>query len=308
MGVQCRISLFAANLASAEIAAQAAFHRIAEIDASVSDYRVDSDVALLARAADTREFVAIRSDTSRLLEHSQSVWHATSGAFDPTVGPVTRLWRKSRASRVMPAPDVLESARSLVDFSRVERSLPGSTQRCRLAPGMSLDFGAIAKGYAADEAVKVLASLGYPSSLVSLAGDIAAGDAPPSSRGWEIQINSGQGIEPEGTAFIANLCVSTSGDTEQVIEIQGVRYSHIIDPRLGWAISDRRSVTTFSPRGWEADGCATGLCVLGPAAAAQVCDARPELAAVFFVSDSHSVRRVTMGNLQTISHANITWR
>ena len=308
MGVQCRISLFAANLSSAESAAQEAFDRIAEIEAAVSDYRVDSDVALLEKAAAHTDYVALRSDTSRLLGDSQRVWQATSGAFDPTVGPITRLWRKSRSSHMMPAPEALQAARAAVGFSRLTRTIAGSTPLCRLQKGMSLDFGAIAKCYAADEAVKVLANVGCRSSLVALAGDVAAGDAPPSSRGWEVQIFSGQGTEPEGVAVIANLCVSTSGDTEQFVEIDGVRYAHIIDPRRGWALTERRSVTTFSTRGWEADGCATGLCILGPDAASGVFFARPDLAAVFFTPTNHGVSRTTMGNAQTLARAHITWR
>jgi len=124
--------------------------------------------------------------------------------------------------------------------------------------GMQLDLGAIAKGYAADEALKTLRSLGVRRALIAVSGDIAAGDAPPGTKGWRI------GLEPAGgEILLRNAAVSTSGDTEQVREIEGVRYSHIIDPKTGLGLRSEIAVTVIARRGLDADPIATAVSVLG---------------------------------------------
>ena len=125
-------------------------------------------------------------------------------------------------------------------------------------PGMQLDLGGIAKGYAADEALATLRARGIKSALVAVGGDIAIGDAPPGQQGWRI------GLEPVGGELLLhNAAVSTSGDTEQFREIGGVRYSHIIDPKTGRGITSRIAVTVVARRGLEADPIATAISVLG---------------------------------------------
>ena len=127
--------------------------------------------------------------------------------------------------------------------------------------GMLLDFGGIGKGHAAECAVQVLRARGRGRCLVALAGDIAAGDPPPGERGWKIEIAG-----MKGELRLANGAVSTAGDAEQFGEIEGVRYSHIIEPRTLVGMTARRMVTVISfgeGCGARADGLDTPLCVLG---------------------------------------------
>jgi thiamine biosynthesis lipoprotein len=118
---------------------------------------------------------------------------------------------------------------------------------------MLLDLGGIGKGYAADEALKVLGTFGITSALVACSGDIAVSKAPPGRDGWRIDIAPLPGAKDTPQLVLVDAAVSTSGDAEQFVEIGGVRYSHLIDPRTGMPLTGRRSVTVVARRGIQAD-------------------------------------------------------
>jgi thiamine biosynthesis lipoprotein len=127
---------------------------------------------------------------------------------------------------------------------------------------MLLDFGGIAKGFAADEALRVLRDRGITRALVVFGGDVVAGDAPPGEAGWTISVAS------VGSAvLVANAAIATSGDAEQFVEVDGVRYSHIIDPRTGNALTGTGQVSIRARRGIEADALSTAVSVLDSAGA-----------------------------------------
>src|SRR5207244_4652019 len=115
-------------------------------------------------------------------------------------------------------------------------------------PNMRLDLGGIAKGYAADEAVKAVLACGISRVLVRASGDIAAADPPPGQRGWRVAIAPLNPDDPPARFVeIANRAISTSGDARQHLVINGRRYSHILDPRTGQPLSSRSSVTVLAP-------------------------------------------------------------
>ena len=127
---------------------------------------------------------------------------------------------------------------------------------------MRLDFGGIVKGYSADRALGILKKAGFPSSIVAASGDIAVGDAPPREAGWRIGIET-LGSELTGTVLLKNVAVSTSGDTRQAVEIDGVRYSHIVDPKTGLGLTERIGVTIIAPNATSTDSYATAVSILG---------------------------------------------
>jgi thiamine biosynthesis lipoprotein len=134
-----------------------------------------------------------------------------------------------------------------------------------LTPGMQLDLGGIAKGYAADEALKLLrAKFGVTRALVAAAGDITCGDPPPGKDAWVVDIAPiARGQKPR-TLKLVNAAVSTSGDLEQFVEINGVRYSHIVDPRTGLGVTGRQSVTVIAPKGVQADSMTKAVMLMPP--------------------------------------------
>jgi thiamine biosynthesis lipoprotein len=264
MGTLFRIVLYAPSEAIASEAARAAFARVAELDGIMSDYRPSSELMQLCKKAGGAP-VRVSGDLYDILARSQEISRLTGGAFDVTVGPVVRLWRRSRRTRRLPNPDELARARKLVGYEKIR--LDGKERTVQLTvEGMLLDLGAIAKGYAVEAALEVLRRYGLTRALVSASGDIAAGDPPPGERGWKVGIaplDSSAG-EPSRFVLLNHAAVSTAGDTEQYVEIDGKRYSHIVDPHTGIGLTRRSSATVVARDGTTADGMDTAISVLGP--------------------------------------------
>ena len=148
--------------------------------------------------------------------------------------------------------------------------------------GMALDVGAIGKGYAASEAIEVLGGLGVSSALVAVSGDLAFSEAPPGQRGWRIGVHSGDPSVASVPAVLelTNAAVSTSGSSEQHVDIDGRRYSHIIDPSSGMGLVDDITVTVIAPHGLDADGLDTAVSVLGADRGLALIESRPGAAAL----------------------------
>lgn len=263
MGTSVRIVLYAADAATAEKAARAAFARIAELNKIMSDYDPDSELMRLCKHAGG-EAVPVSVDLCRVLEEAQKYATLSDGAFDVSIGPVVRLWRKARKTGVMPSADAIRQALERVDYRKIRLDAKGRTVRLLLM-GMMLDLGGIAKGYAADAALAVLRQHGITRALVALGGDIAVGEPPPGNDGWRIGIAPLRSPEePRHYLLLKNAGVSTAGDMHQAVEIDGKRYSHIIDPKTGIGLVGRRSATVIAPTATMSDGLDTGMCVMGP--------------------------------------------
>lgn len=265
MGVRARVELYAEGEHSAIAAAHAAFARIDALDRTLSDYMPTSELSQLS-ARSGGEPIEVSADLYRVLERSIEVSRASDGAFDVTIGPLVQLWRAARASGELPSAAAIDDARSRVDWRAIE--LDPQRRTARLAKrGMQLDVGAIGKGYAADAALETLRAAGITRCLVALSGDIRVGDPPPGRDGWRIA-SSVPEVDPAGPRGLtfADRGISTSGDTEQFVEIGGARYSHIVDPRTGLGLTSRTSVVVIAPDATTADALATAACVLGPSA------------------------------------------
>ena len=280
MGTTYRIVLYADTRTSGDAAAQRAFERIAVIDAQLSDYRPDSELSQVTAEA-VRHPVAVSPDLLRLLERAQQLARASDGAFDITVGPLTRLWRRARRQVALPSAADLAAARAVTGYRLLHVDPSAGTVEVD-RPGMRLDPGGIAKGYAADAALQVLHANGLRHALVAAGGDLALGAPPPGAAGWEVVL---AGLESGGTApdsplRLAQAGVSTSGDAEQWVEIGGVRYSHIVDPRTGIGVTGHTSVTVVAPDATTSDMLATAASVLGPEEGRRLIDRWPGTSAL----------------------------
>jgi FAD:protein FMN transferase len=264
MAVPFRIVLYAANPSQAKTAADAAFARVAELNTKLSDYDLDSELSKLSRMSGQGRFVPVSEDLWRVLEAAQHWAKRSDGAFDATVGPVVNLWRHARRLQQFPRADRLAEARSRVGYTNIVLDLEKRAVLLRV-PEMRLDLGGIAKGFAADEALRTLRRHGVQRALVAGAGDIRVGDPPPLSRAWKIELDSGgnTNMAPE-FVFLSNAAVATSGDLFQFLELDGVRYSHIVDPRTGVGLTNSATVAVIARDGMTADALATAVSVLGP--------------------------------------------
>jgi FAD:protein FMN transferase len=277
MGVPFRIVLYATNDAHAKIAGDAAFARIADLNAKLSDYDLESELSKLSRTSGVGHFVPVSDDLWRVLEASQHWANRTGGAFDITVGPVVNLWRHARRMQQLPRPDRLSEMRARVGYTNLVLD-PKNRSALLRVPEMRLDLGGIAKGFAADEALKTLREQGVARALVAAAGDIALGDPPPGSPGWKVEVDSGDTNAPSKVLLLSRAGVSTSGDLFQFLEIDGVRYSHIVDPHTGLGLTNSAVVAVIAPNGMTADALATAVSVLGPTEGLRLIKSTPRTA------------------------------
>lgn len=272
MGGTARIVLYAPDQYHATLATMAAFREIDRIEGILSDYRYHSESMQLVEK-DANQWHPASPELAEILALSREVWAASDGAFDPTVGPVTTLWRPAFKAGVLPNASALAKALEAVGMEHLEVDTARSRVRFD-RPGMRLDFGAIGKGYAAQRALDVLREHGSPSALVDLGGDLALGDAPPGNEGWRVLIDTGLDTPHEVT--LASVGIATSGDLYRHVEIGGVRYSHILDPKTGLGLTRRVAVTVIDPEPWRADALASAASVLGSEGSARLRAAFPQ--------------------------------
>ncbi len=293
MGVPFRAVVYAETPQSAEAASDAAFARIKVLNDIFSDYDPQSETRRLCAQAGDGAFHAVSREMIQVLEIAKE-WHKHShGAFDVTVGPIIKLWRKARKTKVMPKPEELAEAKALVGMDLVELNKEDQSVRLHKA-GMQLDFGGIAKGYAIEEALRVLAKRGIQSALVDGGGDLAVSAPPPGKAAWRIGVAPLKAeAKPSRHLLLTHQAVATSGDAFQFVEIDGLRYSHICDPKTGLGLSTRSAVTLIAPSATQADLLATALSILGPDKGFPLLKHAPKAAALFV--------RVAQGKVQTHS-------
>jgi thiamine biosynthesis lipoprotein len=292
MGTMFKIVLYAPGEAEAGGAAKAAFKRIAELDGIMSDYRATSELMQLCQKAGGAP-VHVSEPLFYVLARAQEVSRLSDGAFDVTVGPVVRLWRRARKTQQLPDPQKLAQARALVGYQNIRLDEKNHTVQL-LKPGMQLDLGGIAKGYAADEALRVLERCGIRRALVAAGGDIAVSGPPADATDWKIGIAplEDPNAKPSRFLLLHDAAVSTSGDAEQYVEIDGKRYSHIVDPRTGMGLVGRESVTVTARHGIMADSLTKVVSVLGPERGLAIIDRLPGVAALVVRKTDHGTEVV----------------
>ncbi len=265
MGVDSRLVVYAASQSVAETACTAAFARIAQLDSIMSDYQVRSELSRLSDHAGSGP-MPVSNDLFKALKQSQKMARLSGGMFDITVGPLVKLWRKARKTHILPAPEEIAKARKLVGWKNLTLDEP--THSARLAiPGMRLDLGAVGKGFAGDEAQKVFEKFGIKNALVEMGGNLVVSGAPPGTSGWSIEVPNGMKYQNGDVIAIriSGLCaISTSGDTEQFVEIGGKHYSHVINPLTGQALTQRVQATVITSTGLVGDPLAAALTLVRP--------------------------------------------
>ena len=293
MGTEWRIVLYSADESIANRAAGAAFDRVAELDRILSDYDPASELSRLSATAGSGRAVKIGDDLWHVLRRSQELAAATDGAFDVTVGPLTKMWRSARRSKRFPPDERMAEARAAVGFEKLELDAAARTAKLA-APNMRLDLGGIAMGYAADEALEVVTRHGIVSAMIDASGDIVCSAPPPGETGWKIGIaplTESKG-PPSRYVRLAHSALTTSGDAFQYVEIDGVRYSHIVDPETGRGLTTRSSVTVTARDCLSADSLATAVSVLGPERGRKLIATVDGAAALVVVREGEAMRTI----------------
>jgi len=262
MGTIFHIDLYAASSTQASEAGEAAFARAEELEQIMSDYRADSELMRLARAGATAPF-PVSSDLYEVLAKSLWTSDLSRGVFDVSIGPLVDLWRSARKTGRLPDPREITRAKALVDYRNIELDPARHTVLLKRS-GMKLDLGAIGKGYAADQMLAVLQAHGIQHAMVMAGGEVVVGEPPPGNSGWKVDIDTADAdarTQP-CTLLLRAAAVSTSGDEHQFLELNGHRYSHVINPATGWPLEGESSTTVIAKDSTSADALCTAFSLM----------------------------------------------
>jgi len=250
----------------------------------MSDYQADSELMQLCDQPYGHP-VPVSADLFDVLQRAQSVSKLSGGAFDVTVGPYVRLWRFARKRKVLPTASELAAAAPAVGYQKVHLDTRARTVTLTV-PHMRLDLGGLGKGYTADQVLKLLRERGLNRALVAASGDIAIGDPPPGQPGWRIGIADIDASAEAATRYVLlhNAGISTSGDSQQYVEINGIRYSHVINPATGLGLTERLQATVISRDATTTDSLDNTLCALGVKRGLALADSLPHTAALILAT------------------------
>lgn len=289
MGTQFNIVLYdeAGKDSTTKKAAEDAFARVEELNQIMSDYEEDSELNRLSRTSGSGEAVNVSDDLFAVLKESIRMAELSDGLFDITIGPMSRFWRVVRMSPdpQLPTDDELADFEEQVGYEHIKLNEEDQTVEL-LKPNMQLDLGGIAKGYAAEEALKVLNRFGIEQALIDAGGDVTLGDPPPGRDSWNVALpkNWEEGETNFVTLNTANRTVTTSGDLFQFVEIDGKRYSHILNPMTGLGATNQIQASVIAKQGMEADALSSILTLMSPEEGIALINGMDQTEAILFVN------------------------
>ncbi len=240
--------------------------KIDELNFIFSDYDAESEISRLSATAGSGKKVKVSNELWIVLKHAKRYSKKSKGAFDISIGPLSKLWRSMfRRSEIFNGVKI-NSAKEKVNFRNI-RYYPFSKRVKLKVKGMRLDAGGIAKGFTVDEIVKILRKNGINQYLVDGGGDLYLGDPPPNKLGWSINVSTldAAGQKVTKNLVVHNTAIASSGDTYRFLEWEGKRYAHIIDPRTGYGVVDQRIINVQASSCMKADAIASILSVLSKA-------------------------------------------
>ena len=277
------------------------FEEVDRLDAQMSNYKPESELSHINRDA-AREDVLVEPRLFSLIQLCLSLSEDTQGAFDITVGPLMKSWGFFRGQGRVPRPQEIRDVLKHVGYRHVHLDAERRTIHFD-EPGIELDLGAKAKGYAVDRAVDILKENGVSSALVSAGtSSLYALGAPPGERGWKISLRDPfDENKAAEVVFLKNFSVSTSGNYERFFKLGGRTYAHIMDPHTGMPVESMLSAATFTEHTTDSDGLSTALYVLGVEASRKYLAWHPNIAAIFYLPTG-AEKRFKRVSLQSSSY------
>ncbi|HHW32219.1 MAG TPA: FAD:protein FMN transferase [Clostridiaceae bacterium] len=271
---------------NAKKATQEATERIKELESKMTINSPGGEVNDLNAQAG-KGFVSLTQDTVFVLEKALYYSELSGGAFDVTVGPLVKAWGINTPNERIPSENEIEELLTLVNYKDINidrENLQAKLER----PGQIVDLGAIAKGYAGDEVIKIYKKYGIESAYVNLGGNVVVLGTKPDGTPWRIGIQDPR--KPNGfyvaILTLVDKAVVTSGDYERYFERDGKRYHHIIDPRTGSpSHSGLISATIVSDSSIDADALSTSVFILGLDKGMELIESLPGIEAVFITEN-----------------------
>jgi thiamine biosynthesis lipoprotein len=269
MGSSFNLIFYHTDSAEAVILAKESFLIVDSLNNIFSDYSSESEVGKLALQKNLTD-IKVSDELFSMILRSKDAWERSGKTFDITIGALTQLWRKAKkvtkdspGENRFPSEAEIKEAKELTGFKNLiinERSKTVSFKK----PGIRFDFGGIVPGYAAQKVIDFLKSKNIRIALADASGDIVMSDAPPGKGGWTIGVNLPENENEiwDKKLELKNFAVSTSGDVYRYTIHDGIKYSHIIDPRTGYGVTSQRNVTVITKYGADADWLATACSIL----------------------------------------------
>lgn len=250
MGTQFTLTLYAPDSLTAQRANTAVNARMDSLNQTMSDYLDGSEINRLSETSGSNQWVRVSPDLFSVLQKAQRIARLSNSRFDPTIGPLSLLWRRAVRRGEFPDAKQRRRARSAVGYRLMQLNSAAHSIKL-LRSGMRLDIGGIGQGFAIDESAEVLHRLGIRAFLLDLGGDVLAGEG-----NWSVALDS-------TSIFLRNAAITTSGDTYRHLEYRGRRYSHVMDPRSGLGLRHFVRATVRAPDGWRADALTKVFSVAG---------------------------------------------
>lgn len=246
MGTLFSIYIKSNDSLKAQSASQKAFNKLDELNLILSDYREDSEINQLCRTAGTNQGIKVSEDLFEILEISKLAAQKSKGAFDVSIGPLTQLWRRMKRQKQLPSATQIEEAIQKTGIQHIVLNAENQTVKL-IKKGMRIDFGGIGKGFAEDKMMIILKEEGIHSAMIEAGGNILVSEG-----NWEVFINQKKHL-------LNNCGISTSGDVFQFVEIDGKKYSHIVNPKTGLGFTESKQVTVIAQNSTTADWLSTAI-------------------------------------------------
>jgi FAD:protein FMN transferase len=287
MGNRFTISVVSENKTWAENQIDVAIAEISRIEKLLTTFSDDSQTNQINQNAGIAP-VKVDREVFDLINRSLRISSLTDGAFDITYGSLDkRFWNFDKAMTSLPNAETAKQAVRLINYQNVILNAEKQTVFLKEA-GMRIGFGGIGKGYAAEQAKRILIKNGVESGIVNAAGDLTTWGNQPNGKPWTIAIAD---PENQNTALaklnISGAAVATSGNYEKYVVIDGKKYSHTIDPKTGFPVSGIKSVTIICPNAELADAMATPITVLGVDAGLSLINQMQQIACIIIDDDNN---------------------
>jgi thiamine biosynthesis lipoprotein len=269
MGTRCSVSIFAADMAAARKLAQVVIDDVGRLEAKYSRYLDTSFLSRINHVAQAGGEIEVDAETASLLDYAKTCYEQSEGLFDVTSGLLRRAWNfQPEGQTAVPDATAIQALLERVGWHHVDWRAP----RLRFAhAGMELDFGGIVKEYAADRAASLLREAGAPHALINLGGDLCVTGPRADGSSWSVAIQNPESDASIDTLHLASGALATSGSYARCIEIEGIKYSHLLNPRTGMPVQGPLSVSVVADHCVIAGSVAT-LAMLKGREARQVLD------------------------------------
>ena len=262
MGCVFNITVVAANEATGNHYIDVAAGEVTRIEKLISEWDSTTQISKVNKFAGIKP-VKVDKEVFDLIVRSIKISELTDGAFDISWAGMNQIWKFDGSMKRLPTQEEVAEAVSTVGYKNIILNKAAQTVFLKMK-GMRLGFGGIGKGYSADKSAALLKSMDVTSGLISASGDISAWGKQPDGKPWMIGITNPFNKEKVFSWFpFEGGSVGTSGNYENFVEFNGVRYTHIIDPRTGWPVHGIASVTLFGPNAELSTALTKAIFVMG---------------------------------------------